>query len=109
MPEKLIDFNKNFFQFRGDIVLLEDEQAILEAVKNIIMNYKYEIPFNTAGSDIKELLLKPIFYVRKVDIIMDLKETINKVEDCIVDDIRVKGTEITIILLYKNKELTLSI
>lgn len=106
----LIDINKNFFQYRDDIVLLENEQAVLESVKNIIENYKYEVPFNTAGSDIKELLLKPTFYVRTVDIITDLKNTINDgVEDTIVDDIVVVGSDITITLLYQSKKLTLRI
>jgi len=104
-----MDINKDFFTYRSDIILLEDEQAVVEAIKNIIKNYKYEVPFNESGSDIKELLLKEVFYVRKADILIDLQETINKyVDDVSVDDIITDDTNvINIILIYNKKEISL--
>ena len=56
-----LDFGFNINPIKKNLIISSDEQAIMRAMRNILMTNHYEIPFNSKiGSSIRNLLFNPI-------------------------------------------------
>jgi phage baseplate assembly protein W len=76
-----LDFNFTAHPVTGDIVRRFDEQAIKNALKNLILTSNYERPFHSdIGSPIKRLLFEPATPMLQVMMERAITDTVNNFE-----------------------------
>jgi len=76
-----LDFNFTAHPVTGDIVRRFDEQAIKNALKNLILTANYERPFHSEiGSPIKRLLFEPATPMLQVMMERAITDTVNNFE-----------------------------
>lgn len=76
-----LDFNFVVHPVRGDLVLKEDEDAVIRAVKNLLMTNHFEVPFHPEiGCNIRQSLFEHISLFTASDISRFISETIKNFE-----------------------------
>jgi len=77
---KLFDFNKKFYTQNNDIILLEKQQAIQEAIKNTLGLNEFDIPMSDEGANINYFQLKTVNHPEARLITKKIEEEILKIE-----------------------------
>jgi len=73
--------NINAHPDNGQIVTYKNEEAVISSIKNLLFTNKYERLFQPEiGSNIQRLLFEPISPQTEVDIVNEIKETIENYE-----------------------------
>ncbi len=76
-----LDLALTLHPIRKDITTLKDDNAIRNAVKNLLITNFYERPFNSdIGANLRALLFEPADVITKIAIREQITETINKHE-----------------------------
>lgn len=80
-----LDFNFTAHPVTGDLVRRFDDQAIKNALKNLILTSNYERPFHSEiGSPIKRLLFEPATPMLQVMLQRAIVDTVNNFEPRVV-------------------------
>ncbi len=68
-PWKDLDLNFVPHPIRGDLVPLRDDNAIKQAVRNLLVSNFFDRPFQAElGANLKGLLFEPADYITRIDI-----------------------------------------
>jgi phage baseplate assembly protein W len=92
-----LDFGFNVHPVKKELILSYDEQAILRALRNLILTNHYDIPFEPEfGSNVRKMLFEPISNITSDILKREIFNTISNYEK------RVKVSDITIELNSQN-------
>jgi hypothetical protein len=111
----LIDFTKKFYTSNNDILLLETQQAIKEAIINILQLNANDIPLTDMGANISDYQLQLLNHPQANNLVKEVKKQINKIEyvkDSIVSfnyKAVNKNLNINVTLYNKDNSLDMSI
>jgi phage baseplate assembly protein W len=76
-----LDFSFTKHPITKDIVLSYDEQAIIRAVRNLLLTNHYEVPFNSQiGSNVRRMLFEPISPLLASILKREIEDTIRNYE-----------------------------
>jgi phage baseplate assembly protein W len=76
-----LDFAFTKHPITKDIVLSYDEQAIIRAVRNLLLTNHYEVPFNSQiGSNVRRMLFEPIAPLMSNILKKEIEDTIRNYE-----------------------------
>jgi len=76
-----LDFSFTKHPITKDIVLSYDEQAIIRAVRNLLLTNHYEVPFNSQiGSNVRRMLFEPISPLMASILKREIEDTIRNYE-----------------------------
>jgi phage baseplate assembly protein W len=80
-----IDFTFTRNPVTGDVVLGYDKQAVVRAVRNLLLTNHYEKPFNSdIGSNLNNLLFEPISSLTASQLQTTIKTTIENYEPRVI-------------------------
>ena len=111
----LIDFTKKFYTSNNDILLLETQQSIKEAIINILQLNANDIPLTDMGANISDYQLQLLNHPQANNLVKEVKKQINKIEyvkDSIVSfnyKAVNKNLNINVTLYNKDNSLDMSI
>ena len=76
-----LDLSLQLHPIRNDITTLKDDNAIRNAVKNLLVTNFFERPFNSSiGANLRALLFEPADVITKIAIREQITDTIKKHE-----------------------------
>jgi len=76
-----LDLNLTLHPIRKDIVMLRDDKAIKNAVKNLLQSNFYDRPFqSTVGANLRGLLFEPNDAITRICMRENIKEVLSKHE-----------------------------
>ena len=76
-----LDLNFNIHPVRKDINIWKDEQAVIHAVRNLLVTSHYERPFQPdLGSNIRRLLFEPLDNITATSLEREIIQTITNFE-----------------------------
>ena len=80
-PWRDLDLNLVPHPIRGDIVPLRDDNAIKQAVRNLLVSNFFDRPFQAElGANLKGLLFEPADYITRIDIKDGIQNVLIKYE-----------------------------
>lgn len=80
-PWRDLDLNLVPHPIRGDIVPLRDDNAIKQAVRNLLVSNFFDRPFQAElGANLKGLLFEPADYITRIDIKDGIQNVLTKYE-----------------------------
>ena len=80
-PWRDLDLNLVPHPIRGDIVPLRDDNAIKQAVRNLLVSNFFDRPFQQElGANLKGLLFEPADYITRIDIKDGIQNVLTKYE-----------------------------
>lgn len=80
-PWRDLDLNFVPHPIRGDIVPLRDDNAIKQAVRNLLVSNFFDRPFQAElGANLKGLLFEPADYITRIDIKDGIQNVLTKYE-----------------------------
>ena len=87
-----LDLSLQLHPIRNDITTLKDDNAIRNAVKNLLITNFYERPFNSSiGANLRALLFEPADVITKIAIREQINDTIKRYEPRVeVQDIKIQ-------------------
>lgn len=92
-----LDLSLQLHPIRKDIMTLKDDNAIRNAVKNLLVTNFYERPFNsTIGANLRALLFEPADTLTKINIRENITEVIRRYEPRVsINDIKIQDNSMT--------------
>jgi phage baseplate assembly protein W len=105
---KDLDLSLTLHPIRKDIIPLKDDNAIKNAVKNLLITNFYERPFSRdIGANLRALLFQPADVITEISLKENIKRVIKKYEQRVVTtgiDVKFVDNDVQILVLFKIKE-----
>ncbi len=105
---KDLDLSLTLHPIRKDIIPLKDDNAIKNAVKNLLITNFYERPFSRdIGANLRALLFQPADVITEIALKENIKRVIKKYEQRVVTtgiDINFVDNDVQILVQFKIKE-----
>ncbi len=105
---KDLDLSLTLHPIRKDIIPLKDDNAIKNAVKNLLITNFYERPFSRdIGANLRALLFQPADVITEIAMKENIKRVIKKYEQRVVTtgiDINFVDNDVQILVQFKIKE-----
>jgi phage baseplate assembly protein W len=105
---KDLDLSLTLHPIRKDIIPLKDDNAIKNAVKNLLITNFYERPFSRdIGANLRALLFQPADVITEISLKENIKRVIKKYEQRVVTtgiDVKFVDNDVQILVQFKIKE-----
>ena len=105
---KDLDLSLTVHPSRKDIIPLKDDNAIKNAVKNLLITNFYERPFSRdIGANLRALLFQPADVITEISLKENIKRVIKKYEQRVVTtgiDVKFVDNDVQILVQFKIKE-----